>query len=131
MLVGGHSPLPEFSREGRCWGSFPPPRKRFRAAPARLPRLSNAPSLLHSLLHPRGLRGTSRRREGKGEGRDWGERVREGEEDRKTGQRGHDVTSCWFGKGGAETPLVSAPEARVEAGLLAGRSPLASLRRFF
>lgn len=24
MPMSGHSPLPQFSREGRCWGSFPP-----------------------------------------------------------------------------------------------------------
>ncbi|KAM7244208.1 hypothetical protein CapIbe_004816 [Capra ibex] len=44
-----------------------------------------------------------------GEGREWGGRVKEGEEDRKTSRSGHDVTSGLFGRGETGTSLAPAP----------------------
>lgn len=58
---------------GGAGARFPRPAKRLRVAPAPLQRPAEAASLLHSLLHPRGLTGWSRRRERGGEGRDWEE----------------------------------------------------------
>lgn len=101
MPVGGHSPLPLFPGRGGAGARFPRPPKCLLAAPAQPQSLAPAAGLLHNLLQPCGLKGWSRRREGGGEGRDWGRRVREGEEDRKTDWPGHDVTSGRFGRGGA------------------------------
>ncbi|XP_007472187.1 PREDICTED: LOW QUALITY PROTEIN: DEP domain containing 4 [Lipotes vexillifer] len=110
---------------GAVLGLFSPaPPKRLLAAPAQPRRLATAAGLLHSLSHSRGLKGWNRRREGGGEGRDWGGRVREGEEDRKTSQPRHDVTSCLFGRAGAGASLASASRERGGGGVTGrGRSP--------
>lgn len=124
MPVWGVTHLFPFSPgRGGAGALFPRPPKRLLAAPAQPRRLATAAGLLHSLSHSRGLKGWNRRREGGGEGRDWGGRVREGEEDRKTSQPGHDVTSCLFGRGGAGTSSASASRERGGGGVTGrGRS---------
>lgn len=77
---------------GGTGARLPRPPKRLLAAPAQPRRLAAAAGLLHRLLHPPGLKDWSQRREEGGEGRDWGGRVRE-KEDQKTSRPGHDVTS--------------------------------------
>lgn len=132
MPVGGHSPLPLFPGRGGAGACFPrPPPKRFLAAPAQPQSLAAAAGLLHSLLHPSGLKGRRRRREGRGEGRDWGRRVREGVKDLKTGRPGHDVTSGRFGRGG---PMCLGPRPNLVLGggvTSQGRGRSASWWRFF
>lgn len=122
---GGVTHLFPFSPgRGGAEALFPRPPKRLLAAPAQPRRLATAAGLLHSLSHSRGLKGWNRRREGGGEGRDWGGRVREGEEDRKASQPGHDVTSCLFGRGGAGASSASASRERGGGGVTGrGRSP--------
>lgn len=97
----------------------PPPRRLpegLRAVTARTARLAATERLLHLLRRSRGRR-TPRRRSkgGRREGRDWGGRAQEGEEHRKTCPVRHDVTSGWFGRGGAGRS--SAPRGAVGAGL--------------
>lgn len=129
---GGHSPLPLFVQEGRCWGSFPPPSQTPAGCSSSPSASGGSCGLLHSLIHPRALTGWSRRREGGEDGRDWGGRVRDKEKDRKTGRPGHYVTSCWFGRGGAGTSLASAPFGSGGGGVTSrGRGRRASSWRYF
>lgn len=121
--------------EGRCWDPSPPPPpprrlpEGLRAVTARTARLAATERLLHLLRRSRGRR-TPRRRSkgGRREGRDWGGRAREGEEHRKTCPVRHDVTSGWFGRGGAGRS--SAPSGVVGAGLK-GREWSLSVRPTF
>lgn len=57
LPVGGHSPLPLFPRRGGAGARFPRPPKRFLAAPVQPQSVAAAAGLLHSLLHPCGLKG--------------------------------------------------------------------------
>lgn len=96
---------------------LPGPDERLRVAPARLRRKQAA----HSIASSTRAASQAGAGGGKGEGRGGtGEKVREREGDPETSRPGHDVTSRWFGRGGAGAAFVSAPEDQVGAGLRAG-----------
>lgn len=122
MPMGGHSPLPLLPQEGRPWGSSPPrPPNASRLLLLSLGAWPLPPAYsIASYTRAASKAGTGGGERG-GEGREWGGRVKEGEEDRKTSRSWHDVTSGLFGRGGTRTSLTPPPEeSQVGAGPRAG-----------